>query len=173
MALPNRAQTQKGWSFAKASFWMVFALQTPLQFIVSLPVQIGQMAPPTSFGLLAWSGTILCITDIAFETIGDWQLSRFRADPASNGKVMDKGLWHYTRHPNYFGDVCVWWGLFLVAADTEMGLWSLPGPLLLTLLLVKVSGIPTVEGHMIKHRDGYSDYVQRTSRFIPLPPKKI
>ncbi len=170
-SLLGKAQSRKGWSFAKASFWLVFALQAPLQFVVSLPVQIGQMAPPSSLGLLAWIGVAICLTGIAFETIGDWQLTHFRANPANANRVMDRGLWRYTRHPNYFGDACVWWGLFLVAADTGVGAWSLPGPILITILLVKISGIPTVEAHMSKHRDGYNDYVRRTSSFIPSLPR--
>ncbi len=171
--LLGKAQSQKNWSFAKASFWMVFALQAPLQFIVSLPVQIGQMAPPSPLGVLAWLGVAIALTGVAFETIGDWQLTRFRAEPANAGKVMDRGLWRYTRHPNYFGDACLWWGLFFIAADTLTGIWSLPGPLLITILLVKYSGIPTVEGHLTKRRVGYSEYVRRTSSFIPWPPKTI
>lgn len=100
------------------------------------------------------------------------QLTRFRADTANTGQVLTSGLWRYTRHPNYFGDACVWWGLYLIAADTGLGAWSLPGPLLITYLLASWSGIPTVEGNMKRHKPGYEDYVARTSRFIPLPPKR-
>ena len=88
------------------------------------------------------------------------------------GKVMDKGLWRYTRHPNYFGDACVWWGLYLIAAETGLGAWALPGPLLMTFLLTKWSGVPTTEGKMRKSKPGYEEYVARTSGFVPWFPKK-
>ena len=170
-SLLGKAQTEKNWSFAKASFWMVFALQAPLQWIVSLPVQIGQMAGPMPLGPIAWLGLSLCIVGLTFETLGDWQLTRFKADPTNAGKVMDQGLWRYTRHPNYFGDTCFWWGMFFIAADTSAGIWSLPGPILLTVLLIKVSGIPTTEHHMAKRKPGYGEYMRRTSSFLPWPPK--
>jgi len=107
-----------------------------------------------------------------FEALGDWQLTRFKADPANKGKIMDRGLWRYTRHPNYFGDCCVFWGLFLIALETPWGIWSLPGPLLITFLLTRWSGVPTVEGRMRRTRPGYEAYVARTSGFIPWFPKK-
>ena len=85
---------------------------------------------------------------------------------------MDRGLWRYTRHPNYFGDACVWWGLYLIAAETGLGAWSLPGPILITVLLTRWSGVPTTEGKMRKSKPGYEDYVARTSGFVPWFPKK-
>jgi steroid 5-alpha reductase family enzyme len=172
VSMLGRAQTDKGWSFAKASLIYVFALQAPLQFIVCLPVQLGQMdGAPNAFGLLAWVGVALAVTGIAFECVGDWQLARFRANAANREKVMQTGLWRYTRHPNYFGDACTWWGLYLIAAETPLGIWALPGPLLLTFLLMKWSGVPTVERRLRKSRPGYEDYVRRTSSFVPWPPK--
>ena len=147
------------------------ALQAPLQFIVSLPVQLGQTAHLV-LGPLAYAGVALATAGIAFETIGDWQLARFRADAANAGKVLANGLWRYTRHPNYFGDPCVWLGLYLIAADAGHAAWSLPGPVLMTYLLTSLSGVPTLEGHLKRNRPGYGDYVRRTSGFIPLPPKK-
>lgn len=170
-AIIGKAQS-RGWSFASASFFLVFALQAPLQFIISLPVQLGQTTANIDPGPLAFIGMALALFGITFESIGDAQLARFRANPANAGKVMRSGLWYYTRHPNYFGDACVWWGLFFVAADTgPVGLWSLPGPLLITFLLTRVSGMPTVENHLRKSRLDYDDYVSRTSAFIPWPPK--
>ncbi|MBL8779671.1 MAG: DUF1295 domain-containing protein [Alphaproteobacteria bacterium] len=166
-----RSQAQ-GWSFAAASFLFVFALQAPLQFIVSLPVQLGQLSPHLELGPLAWAGAALAATGILFESIGDWQLTAFRASPANKGKVLDTGLWRYTRHPNYFGDACVWWGLWLIAADAGFGAWTLPGPVLITYLLTSLSGVPTVEGHLKRSRPDYEAYVARTSGFIPLPPKR-
>jgi steroid 5-alpha reductase family enzyme len=170
-AILGKAQARRGWSFAWASLVMVFALQAPLQWIVSLPVQLGAMGTVPALGVLAWCGIALCVAGVLFESIGDWQLVRFRADPANAGKVLDTGLWRYTRHPNYFGDACVWWGLWLIAAEAGFGLWSLPGPVLMTYLLTSLSGVPTVEGHLAKSKTGYADYVRRTSGFIPLPPR--
>lgn len=169
----GKAQTERGWGFAKSSLLLVFALQAPLQFVVCLPVQLGQVAPDDGpIGPIAVAGIALACLGLFFETIGDWQLTRFKADPANKGKVMDRGLWRYTRHPNYFGDACVWWGLFLVAVETPWGLWSLPGPVLITFLLTKWSGVPTVEGRMRRTRPAYNAYVARTSGFIPWFPKK-
>ena len=109
---------------------------------------------------------------IAFESVGDAQLAAFKRDPANRGKVLDTGLWRYTRHPNYFGDACVWWGLYLIAAETGPGLWSIAGPLFLTWTLTRWSGIGVTEKAIHKSRPGYADYVNRTSAFIPWPPKR-
>ncbi|WP_184722076.1 DUF1295 domain-containing protein [Caulobacter sp.] len=163
------AEKHRGWSFAKTALLFVFATQYALGFVVALPVQLGQQAG--ALGPLAIAGAVLAATGIFFETIGDWQLTRFKADPENAGKVMDKGLWRYTRHPNYFGDACVWWGLYLIAAETGIGAWSLPGPVLITVLLTRWSGVPTTEGRMRKSKPGYEEYVARTSGFVPWFPK--
>ncbi|MBI3677433.1 MAG: DUF1295 domain-containing protein [Proteobacteria bacterium] len=169
----GRAQAKRGWSFAKASLLMVFALQAPLQFVVSLPVQLGQIGDAhTPLGIAGWLGVALAGIGILFESIGDWQLVRFKRDPENRGKVLDSGLWRYTRHPNYFGDALVWLGLFLVAAETPFGLWSLPSPILITALLTRWSGVPTVEGSMRKKRPDYEDYIKRTPGFIPWFPRR-
>jgi steroid 5-alpha reductase family enzyme len=165
------ARAERGWSFAKSSLLLVFALQAPLQLIVALPVQLGQVSPTFDLKGLAWTGAALTVFGIAFESLGDWQLLKFKADPANKGKVMDRGLWRYTRHPNYFGEACVWWGLYLIAAETGIGAWSMLGPILITALLTKGSGVPTVEGRMKGKRPGYDEYVRRTSGFIPWFPK--
>ena len=167
------AQKERGWGYARASLLLVFALQMPLQFLVALPVQLGQISPTGAFGILGLAGAALAVIGILFESIGDWQLVRFKGDPANAGKVLDTGLWRYTRHPNYFGDACVWWGLYLIAAETGLGAWALPGPILITFLLTKWSGVPTVEGRMRRKRPEYEAYVQRTSGFIPMPPKRV
>jgi steroid 5-alpha reductase family enzyme len=164
------AESTRGWSFAKASGLIVFSLQYLLQFVVALPVQLGQpIAAP--LGGLAIAGGVLALIGIGFESLGDWQLTRFKADPANAGKVLDTGLWRYTRHPNYFGDACVWWGLYLIAAETGLGAWALPGPILITVLLTRWSGVPTVEGRMRRKRPDYEAYVARTSGFVPWFPK--
>jgi steroid 5-alpha reductase family enzyme len=144
----------------------------PLQFVVSLPVQLGQVAATGALGILGDLGVALAIIGIAFESLGDWQLTRFKADPANAGKVLDAGLWRYTRHPNYFGDACVWWGLFLIGAETGLGIWALPAPILITFLLTKWSGVPTTEGRMRRKKPDYEAYVARTSGFVPWFPKK-
>jgi steroid 5-alpha reductase family enzyme len=166
------AKAERGWGFATSSLLLVFALQAPLQFVVCLPSQLGQFgAFSGDLTPLSIAGAALAVIGILFESIGDWQLSRFKANPENKGKVLDTGLWRFTRHPNYFGDACVGWGLFLIAAESPYGLWSLPAPALLTFLLTRWSGVPTVEGRMRKQRPDYEAYVARTSSFIPWPPK--
>jgi steroid 5-alpha reductase family enzyme len=172
-AILGRLTEKKGWSFARASFVQVFAMQAVLLFLVCLPAQLGQMAAePVQIGWMGWLGAAVALTGIAFESIGDAQLTAFRADPAMKGKVLETGLWRYTRHPNYFGDACTWWGIWLVAAETGPGLWSLPGPVIITWLLTRLSGVPMLEHRLKKNRPGYDDYIRRTSGFLPLPPKK-
>jgi len=171
-ALLGRAQAKKGWSFAKSSGLLVFATQAPLLFVVCLPVQLGQIGAAPGIGPLGWIGAALAVSGTLFETIGDLQMVRFKRDPGSVGTIMDRGLWRFTRHPNYFGDALTWWGIYLVAAETATGLWALPGPLLLTWTLMKWSGAPTVEGKLRKTRPGYAEYIARTSGFIPLPPRR-
>ena len=166
------AKSERGWGYATASLLLVFALQMPLQFIVSLPVQLGQFGPDAALGPLAFLGAAMAVLGIAFETVGDLQLVAFKADPANAGEVLQSGLWRYTRHPNYFGDACTWWGLYLIAADHGLGAWSIPGPVLLTFLLTRWSGVPTVEGRMRRKRPEYEAYVSRTSGFIPWFPRK-
>jgi steroid 5-alpha reductase family enzyme len=169
----NTAMERRGWSYAKASLLLVFVTQAPLLFIVCLPAQLGQIASePVALGWLAYTGIVVAVIGIGFETIGDLQLRSFRSDPRNAGKVLDTGLWRYTRHPNYFGDACTWWGIWLVAAETSIGFWTLPGPVLLTWTLMRWSGVPLLEYGMKKRRPGYEDYIKRTSGFFPLPPKK-
>lgn len=164
---------KKGWSFAKASLIQVFLLQAPLLFFVCLPAQVGQVASePAELGWLAWIGAAVALIGILFESIGDWQLRRFREDPASKGKVLDTGLWRYTRHPNYFGDTCTWWGIWLIAAETGPGRWTIVGPIVLTFLLMKWSGVPLLEKGLKKNRPGYEDYLRKTPSFFPWFPKK-
>ena len=157
-------------------FWLtslvtVFLLQGLLVWVVSLPVQLSAI-PDRPLGWLAIVGAIVWVLGVAFEAMGDAQLTRFKANPASRGQVLDTGLWRYTRHPNYFGDFLVWWGIFLIAAESGAGAWGVAGPLLMTLLLVKVSGAGLLEKDIAVRRPGYADYVRRTSGFMPLPPKR-
>lgn len=167
---------RKRWGsrFALVSLGTVFVFQGLMMWIVSLPVQLGQAdGSPDSLGVLAWIGVVVWLVGLGFETVGDAQLARFKADPATAGQVMDRGLWRYTRHPNYFGDACVWWGIALVAAETGSGAWGLIGAVLMTVLLRRVSGVTLLEKSLTKRRAGYTEYVARTSPFIPRPPKRI
>lgn len=158
--------------FGVVSLVMVFGLQGLLAWVVSLPVQLAASAErPTTLALLAWIGVALWAVGLFFEAVGDIQLARFKRDSANEGTVMDRGLWRYTRHPNYFGDCCVWWGLFLVTAETGPGRWGVIGPIVMTVLLVRVSGVALLERGLTKRRPGYADYVARTSAFIPMPPR--
>ena len=170
-ALAETARAEHGLDFARFSLLWVFAPQWALQFVVALPVLLGQLPATSESGLLDGVGWGLAAFGILYETIADWQLARFKADAANSGQVMDRGLWRYSRHPNYFGELCTWWGIWLIAADAGMGLWSLPGPLLLTFLLLRVSGAPTTEPHLQRTKPGYEAYRERTSAFIPWPPR--
>lgn len=168
---------KKGWSWSKTSLLSVFLTQAPLLFITCLPAQLGIWASDggrTVIGPLGAAGAIIALIGIAFETIGDAQLNAFRADPANKGKVLETGLWRYTRHPNYFGDACTWWGIWLVAAETGLPGWiSIIGPIFLTFTLTRWSGKPLLERGMKKTRPEYAAYVARTSGFFPWPPKNV
>jgi steroid 5-alpha reductase family enzyme len=169
--MAGKAQSERGIGFTRWSLTAVFSLQGPLQFVVALPVQLGMLGAGT-IGPLGITGAALAVIGILFESIGDGQLTRFKADPANRERILDSGLWRFTRHPNYFGDCCVWWGLWLIAAESGIGLWSLPGPVLLTFLLTRWSGMPTIEGRMKRKKPGYDDYIRRTSAFVPWWPKQ-
>ncbi|MEP2103402.1 MAG: DUF1295 domain-containing protein [Parasphingorhabdus sp.] len=168
------AMKKKGWSFAKTALVKAWILQIPLLFVVCLPAQIGiLLAGDQGLGPIAMVGLALAIIGIAFETIGDAQLKTFKADPSSKGKVLDTGLWRYTRHPNYFGDFCTWWGIWLVAVQVGWPVWvAIIGPLFLSFTLTKWSGAPMLEYALRKNRPDYVDYIERTSGFFPMPPKK-
>ena len=151
----------------------IFLLQAPLLWLASLPLQLGQIeTEPPGLGVMAWIGVALAVVGIFFEAVGDHQLTAFRSDPANKGQVMDRGLWRYTRHPNYFGDCCVGWGLYLIAAETGPGVWSIIGPIFLTWTLVRWSGAALLERRLQRSRPGYAEYLERTSSFIPWPPAR-
>ena len=171
---PRYQAMRRHWGarFGWVSLFTVFALQGVLMWIVSLPVQLGILAPGGPLGALDALGVLLFALGLGFESIGDLQLARFRADPANAGRVMDRGLWRYTRHPNYFGDACAWWGIFGVALATPWGPWSAVGPLLMTFLLLRVSGVALLERSIGRRRPGYAEYARRTSAFFPRPPRR-
>jgi len=160
-----------GERFGLISLYSVFGLQGALMFVVSLPVQLGQADDTPGIGVVAILGVVLWLIGMFFEAVGDWQLARFKRNPDSAGKVMSTGLWRYTRHPNYFGDACVWWGIGLVAAETGAGAWGLLGSAVMTFLLRRVSGVTMLEKTIGRRRAGYDEYIRTTSPFIPRPPR--
>jgi len=163
---------RKRWgpAFPVISFLTVYTLQGTLMWIVSLPVQLSHRQEG-SIGALAIIGVVLWLVGFYFESVGDLQLRRFKADPSNEGKVLDTGLWRYTRHPNYFGDACVWWGIALVACSVSVGRWGLIGAAVMNVLLLKVSGVALLERSLKRRKPDYQAYVERTSAFIPRPPK--
>ncbi|WP_095012572.1 DUF1295 domain-containing protein [Tsuneonella mangrovi] len=170
-----RKDREKG-RFAFAALTKVWLGQAVLLFLVSSPAQAGIIAAGDRPDVpsLALAGIALFLVGIYFEWVGDLQLVRFRADPANAGKVLDSGLWRYTRHPNYFGDACAWWGIWLVAASVSwtVAAWTVVGPLFLTFTLTRWSGKPLLEAGLVRKRPDYAAYVERTSGFIPWPPRK-
>lgn len=154
------------------SLFQVFLLQGALMLLVTLPLQLACAAPgPDPIGPHDLAGIGLFALGFVFESVGDAQLTRFRNDPASRGRVLDTGLWRYTRHPNYFGESLMAWGLWLCALDRPWGPWSALSPALMTWLLLRVSGVAMLERQLVKTRPGYEDYVRRTSAFVPMPPR--
>ncbi len=148
----------------------IYLLQALILWVACLPIQAGMLerapaGPVMIIGVVLWAGGFV------FESVGDWQLARFKADPAHQGMIMDRGLWRYTRHPNYFGDFCMWWGLFLISLGSWVEVVTIVGPLLMTFLLTRGSGQALTEKRMAS-RPKYADYIARTSGFFPLPPKR-
>jgi steroid 5-alpha reductase family enzyme len=148
----------------------IYLLQGTLALLIAAPIQVGAFEHG-SVRVLGWVGVAMWAAGLYFEAVGDRQLQRFRRDPANRGQVMDRGLWRYTRHPNYFGDACAWWGIFLVAAERWPGVLTIAAPALMTLLLTKGSGVRILEQHM-KGRPGWDEYAARTSAFIPRPLRR-
>ena len=161
-----------GTRFWWVSFFTVFLLQATLAWIVSAPIQIAMASPvPERLGWLDWTAVALFVVGFLFETVGDRQLARFKADPANEGKVLDSGLWAWTRHPNYFGDCVQWWAFFLIALPTPRGYVSIVGPVVMTWLLMRVSGVPMLERSLRRNRPAYDEYRSRVSAFFPRPPR--
>lgn len=153
------------------SYIKVFLLQWMLLWIISIPLLAAQIpGNPAQFTPLDFIAILVWLIGFFFEFIGDWQLARFKADPINQGKIMQSGLWRYTRHPNYFGDAAQWWGYYLVAAAVGAW-WTIYSPILMTLLLVRVSGITMLEKSLKVEKPGYRDYIKSTSAFIPWFPK--
>ncbi len=161
-----------GVRFGRLSLVSVFGLQGLLMWFISLPLQVAQTGGSTAgLGPLDVLGAVIVAVGLLFEALGDFQLARFKSDPTNAGRVMDRGLWRYTRHPNYFGDCVVWWGLWLVACGAPGGVYTIASPLLMTYLLLRVSGVALLERGLVKRKPGYADYIARTSAFVPRPPR--
>jgi steroid 5-alpha reductase family enzyme len=158
--------------FPWVSLFTVFLLQGALLWVVSLPLQAGAaLGTARPLGPIDLAGVLVFAVGLTFEAVGDAQLARFLSDPSSRGRVMETGLWRYTRHPNYFGDALVWWGLGIIGAATGAW-WCLLGPALMTFLLVRVSGVSLLEKDIAGRRPEYVAYIRRTSPFLPLPPAR-
>lgn len=160
-----RANNEPGFRFK--SLYIVFGLQAALAWIVALPLlpAIGATAP---LGVVDLVAALLWIAGFLFEAVGDWQLARFQRDGANAGQVLDSGLWRYTRHPNYFGEFCTWWAFYLFAVAAGAW-WTVLSPLLMSILLLRVSGVALLERDIRSRRPGYADYVRRTNAFFPGP----
>jgi steroid 5-alpha reductase family enzyme len=176
-----RARNQP--NFDLKSMYLVFGLQTVIAWIVSAPFLVGMSfvgmsgtdkSTAPALGVLDQIGIAIAVFGIAFEAIGDAQMARFKSDPGHEGQVMDRGLWRYTRHPNYFGEACTWWGLWLLAISGAgfSGAWSVVSPVLMTVLLLKVSGVSLLEKDISERRPGYREYIERTAAFVPWRPRR-
>jgi steroid 5-alpha reductase family enzyme len=165
-------RAKHGPRFAWISLFTVFWLQAVILWFVAMPIQVAafhQIQSPLSW--IDAIGVVLWGVGLAFESIGDAQLARFKSKPENSGKVMDKGLWAWTRHPNYFGDFCVWWGIYVVASQGNAA-WTILSPILMSWLLMKVSGVSLLERTIEDRRPGYVEYKQRTPAFFPRLPIK-
>ena len=161
-----RARNEPG--FVWKSLYLVFALQAVLAFLVSAPLFAAITTPASWPGLLDVAGVVLVTGGLFVEAVADAQLAAFQRDSRNRGRVMDRGLWRYSRHPNYFGEFCIWWGFFLVAAATGAW-WSVVSPLVMSVLLLRVSGVTLLEKDIGQRRPGYAEYVARTNAFFPGP----
>lgn len=168
-----RYQKMLGEQPSAVSLWLrVFVLQAVVLWLVSLPVQLGQL---DDGGLTALNlvGAVVAVAGIVTEATADAQLAAFKKDPANHGMVMDRGLWGWSRHPNYFGEAVTWWGIALVAVHDATSAWGLLGPVVITAFLLTRSGIGPLEAQLKQTKPKYVDYVARTSAFVPRPPRSV
>jgi steroid 5-alpha reductase family enzyme len=162
-----------GESFWWTRYFQVFLLQGFLMGLIAAPLLASQVyATPDRLTPLDVAGAAVWAIGLFFEAVGDWQLYLFKRDPANAGRVMRRGLWAYTRHPNYFGETLIWWGTFLIALSTPYGYWSVYGPIVITFLLLRVSGVTLLEKDLSETKPGYREYMETTSAFIPWFPRQ-
>lgn len=162
-----RARNDPG--FAWKSLYLVFLLQAALAFVIAMPL-LPALNGMREGNALTVAGIAIAAFGAAFETVADAQMARFKAAPQAPGAVMDRGLWRWSRHPNYFGEATFWWGVWLASASLG-GAWTVFSPLLMTWLLLRVSGVPLLEADLVQRRPAYAEYLRRTSSFVPRPPK--
>lgn len=153
------------------SFFQVYILQGIFLFIVSSPIMLMNLSGNSTKNSFAITGVIIWLIGFYFESVGDYQLEQFKKDKSNKGKILDSGLWKYTRHPNYFGEATMWWGIGIISFFSGGGLGAFIGPATITYMLLFVSGVPMLEKSFEK-REGYLEYKEKTSKFFPLPPKK-
>lgn len=153
------------------SFFRVFFLQGIILWVISSIYYVSDASDLTELTTLDYIGIGLWLVGFLFETVGDWQLTNFKKNPVNKGKVLDTGLWRYTRHPNYFGDALLWWGFFMFTLGSSVGWLFAFSPIFMSFLLRYVSGVPMLEASMSKNKAKYGDYMRKTSVFIPMPPK--
>ncbi len=165
-------QWREDWgdNFVWRSFLQIFMLQGAVIYLVALPLLLSFAQPGDALGWLDLFGCMIWLVGFLFETVGDWQLLRFKNNPANHGKIIQHGLWRLTRHPNYFGEAVLWWGVFLVAFGSPLGWFALISPLLIDFLLLKVSGIPMLEAKYQGNPD-FEAYKKRTNAFFPGIPR--
>jgi steroid 5-alpha reductase family enzyme len=159
-----------GKSFPIVNLFTVFGLQGVIMWVVSLPLQVGIAAADENILWLLVVGILLWATGLIFEAVGDWQLARFKSQPENEGKVLSSGLWRYTRHPNYFGDFLVWWSFFLIAFSQCGVWWIVVSPIVMSIFLMKVSGVTLLEKSLKEKRPDYANYIRQTNAFFPGPP---
>lgn len=157
--------------FYLRSYFQVYILQGILLFLIVLPILIINQNTVSTFGWLDILGVIIWLIGFYFEAVGDAQLAKFIKNTAHQGKLMRTGLWAYTRHPNYFGEVTLWWGLWIITLSVPNGWVGIISPIVITILILKISGIPMLENKMSEHPE-FADYKKRVSKFFPLPPKQ-
>jgi steroid 5-alpha reductase family enzyme len=168
----RKSVESRGGSFALHSLKSVFLAQGIFLWLISLVLVFAIcLDEPLALGWPAMAGAGLWVVGMFFEVVGDQQLARFKSDPANKGKIMDRGLWAYTRHPNYFGESCVWFGFWLIACDHPVGIVMVLSPGLLLYALLNITGKALTERRMRESRPDFEDYVRRTSGFFPLPPR--
>lgn len=167
VAMRNKA----GPSFGRHSLVTVYGLQGVLMWLVSMPLQAGiAQSGGATFNVFTALGCIIFTLGFVIEALADAQLRDFKADPANEGKIMSSGLWSWSRHPNYFGNACLWWGLFLIAVDAPYGIFTIVSPVIMTFLLLRVSGVALLERRMARVKPEYLEYQQSVNAFVPLPP---
>lgn len=167
------AQWRKDWGrwFVPRSYLQIFLLQGILLLVISYPVQLVNLSDRQGLTALDLLGVFVWGVGFLFESVGDYQLARFKHNPRNKSKIMTSGLWKYSRHPNYFGEALLWWGIFIIALSVESGWTAIISPLLITYLLLRVSGVTMLEKKYVGN-DAYAAYAKETSAFIPLPPKQ-